>query len=135
MMRLCGAILVILVCGHGAWAKGCTRSLDYLMNDMAGELPLPAKSYQRLYQICVETLGMSNVRDAYILRDGGIAVMPRRSSVIATAETLAAFCRTFPRGTVRFLTPREMRNRRTVGLIVLLSSTSATPCKNLTGGL
>ena len=39
--------------------------------------------------------------------------MPKRNTLVATAETPAQFCERFPRGTARFLTPRAMKRRPT----------------------
>jgi hypothetical protein len=132
MLRL-AATLLILVCLQPAKAASCDKSLDYILNDVTGELPQPGPAYRDLLKTCLQTLSMENVRDAYILRDGGIAVLPKKSSVLATAQTLAEFCRKFPRGTLRFITPGESRHGLTTGLVVLMSSTSAEPCEKIQG--
>ena len=76
---------------------------------------------------------MSNVKDAYILKDGGIAVVPKQDNIPATAATLSQFCDSYPRATLRFLTRKEMQSTRTVGGIVQISSGWATPCKKIKG--
>jgi hypothetical protein len=127
------AILLTVGLVRPAAADNCAKSLDYLMNDLAGELPQGAEAYRNLLQTCVQTLAIDNVQDAYILRDGGIAVIPKQSSVLATAQTLAAFCRRFPRRTLRFITPGERRKGLTTGLVVLMSSTNTEPCSRIVG--
>jgi hypothetical protein len=76
---------------------------------------------------------MENVKDAYVLKDGGIAIIPVRNTVAATAQTLAQFCRRFPKGVARFIAPREERKAFTVGLVVMMSSTGATSCRKING--
>jgi hypothetical protein len=114
-----------------ASAENCTRSRDYILNDLAGALPRPAGSYQALFRTCLETLKFGNVRDAYVLKDGGIAIVPRDDGLIATARTLAQFCRQFPDGTLRFITRRDMQHGLTTGLIVLMSSAGADSCSRI----
>jgi hypothetical protein len=119
--------------GPAAHAESCSRSLDYLMNDI-GELPMPTDTYQNLFKVCQETLTMSNVKDAYVLRDGGIAVVPESNSLIATAMTLSRFCREYPRGQLRFITKGEQRKGLTTGLVVLMASADLDSCRNISGG-
>ena len=133
MMLRMAVILLLMVCVQPAKAASCDNSLDYILNDIAGDLPEPGSAYRDLLKTCLQTLTIENVRDAYILRDGGIAVLPKKSSVLATAQTLAEFCRRFPRGTLRFITPGESRHGLTPGLVVLMSSTSAEPCEKIQG--
>jgi hypothetical protein len=76
---------------------------------------------------------MANVKDAYILKDGGIAVIPKQDTVAATASTLAQFCDAYPKATLRFLTRKELLLTKSVTGIVRISSTSATPCKKIKG--
>jgi hypothetical protein len=76
---------------------------------------------------------MPNVKDAYMLRDGGIAVIPKQDSVPATASTLAQFCDTYPHGVLRFITRREKLAIRSVANVAQMSSTSSTPCKKIKG--
>jgi hypothetical protein len=127
-------VLLCALCLSGpAAAESCGKSREYILDGLAGDLVQPPANYQNLYKTCVETLGLANVKDAYLLRDGGIAVVPKRNTLVATAETLAQFCERFPRSTARFLTPREMKKRPTVGLVVIMSSTGAVSCKTIRG--
>jgi hypothetical protein len=76
---------------------------------------------------------MTNVKDAYILKDGGIAVVPKRDTIAATAATLSQFCEAYPRATLHFLTKRELAQARSLADIVRTSSTSSTPCQQIKG--
>ena len=116
-----------------AAAENCTKSREYILEGLAGDLAGRAAMYRELFKVCIETLTLPNVKDAYVLRDGGIAVVPKRNTVIATAETLAKFCERFPKSTARFMNPREQSRRPTVGLVVLMSSTGSTSCKKIRG--
>jgi hypothetical protein len=133
IMKWLAALLFVVFAGNAAYAESCTRSLDYILNDLAGELPQPGASYQGLLNICLKTLDLNNVKDAYVLKDGGIAVVPKNNSIIATAGTLADFCRKNPRATLRFITPREVRKGLTTGLVVLMTSQDADPCQKILG--
>ena len=62
------------------------------------------------------------------------AIDPQRSGVMATASTLAQFCRRFPRSTARIFTPDEQRQAKTVGLIVLMPALTARSCQSIRGG-
>lgn len=110
-------------------AESCTKSRDYILDGLAGDLPKPPKTYQDLFKTCIETLNLPNVKDASILKDGAIAISTKRNTVLATAETLSQFCRRFPWRTARFLTLREQQMHPTVGLLVMMSSAGATPCQ------
>jgi len=127
------ALLVVLGLAGPAWAESCSKSREYVLEGLAGDLTKRAASYQDLFKICVEALTLVNVKDAYVLKDGAIAILPRSNAVFATAETLAQFCQRFPHGFVRFLTPQEQRKVRTIGYIVLLSATGATACTKIRG--
>ena len=70
------AILLTIVCIDPVLAENCTRSRDYILDGLAGDLPKPPKTYQDLFKACIETLGLPNVKDAYILKDGAIAISP-----------------------------------------------------------
>jgi hypothetical protein len=133
MMRRLAAILLVVVCARAAHAQSCGKSLDYILNDLPGTLPQPAQAYQDLLPICLQALALGNVRDAYILRDGGIAVVPKKFDVLATAETLAAFCRKFPRRILRFITRREARRGLATGVVVLMSSAAGESCEKILG--
>ena len=132
-MRRAVALLLLALFAGPAGAESCGNSLNYILNDLPGGLPRPASDYQALLGACQQALTLSNVRDAYILRDGGIAVLPRNQSIMATAETLAEFCRAFPRNTLRFITRREKRRGLTTGLVVLMSSTHSVSCPTILG--
>jgi len=132
-MRWFAAALVALALTGPAAADGCGKSREYLLEGLAGDLPEPASNYQILFKTCQEAASLANVKDAYLLRDGGIAIIPKDNALTATAETLSQFCERFPKSTARFLTAREQRRQLTIGLIVTLSSTSATSCKKIRG--
>jgi hypothetical protein len=104
-----------------------------LLGSLSGDLLLPPQAYNDLFKICNAAAAMSNVRDAYILRDGGIAVVPKQDSIPATAATLSQFCDTYPRATLRFLTRKEMLLSKSIVNVVQMSSGSATPCKKIKG--
>jgi hypothetical protein len=130
---LAAAVLACSASGALA-ADGCAKSRDYILEGMAGELIRPARIYQDLFKICTQTLALPNVKDAYILKAGLIAIDPRRDTVMATASTLAQFCRRFPHSTARIFTPGEQRQAKTVGLIVLMPALAAKPCRGIRGG-
>jgi hypothetical protein len=133
LMKWLAALLLVFFAGNAAHAESCTRSLDYILNDLVGDLPEPGQAYQGLFRVCLQTLELNNVDDAYVLKDGGIAVLPKDNSLIATASTLSAFCRQNPRATLRFITPREKSKGLTTGLVVLMSSQDADPCQKILG--
>ena len=133
MMRWIAALLAILILSLPARAENCTKSREYLMEGLAGGLPAPPAQYQGLFRVCMQALSLPNVKDAYLLKDGGIAIVPKRDSLIATAGTLARFCEQFPRSRARFITARDQRRATTVGMIVLLSSTGSASCKKIRG--
>ena len=114
-------------------AESCTRSREYILTDNAGELPRQPASYQTLFKVCLDTLMLPNVRDAFILKDGGIAVVPRIDEVGATASTLAQFCTRYPQGTLRFITRGELPMTANIGRAVQISSGGATSCRKITG--
>jgi hypothetical protein len=125
----------VLACGAtGAMADSCGRSRDYILEGMAGGLTRPARTYQNLFKICMETLSLPNVKDAYILKAGLIAIDPRRNTVMATASTLAQFCRRFPHASARIFTPAEQRQPKTVGLVVMMPALTAKSCQSIRGG-
>ncbi len=129
------AIIIFLMLGSAARAESenCRRSREYLLGNLSGDLTLPPQSYNDLFKICSAAAVMSNVRDAYILRDGGIAVVPKQDGIAATAATLAQFCDNYPRATLRFVTRKEMQSTKSIVGIVQLSSGSSTPCKKIKG--
>lgn len=115
--------------------SGCARSRDYILGGMAGALIRPARLYQDLFKICVQTLDMPNVKDAFVLKAGLIAIEPRQNSLMAAASTLTQFCRRFPRGTARVFTPGEQRQMKSIGLTVLMPALSAKPCQSKRGSV
>jgi hypothetical protein len=77
---------------------------------------------------------MTNVRDAFILKDGGVAVIPKQNSITATAATLSEFCRAYPRSILHFLTRGEVAQIKSIANAVAVSSKSSTSCQTITGG-
>jgi hypothetical protein len=124
---------MLLIFASGAHAEGCGDSRDYLLSDLGGELPMPPQAYADLFKECLATASMSNVKAAFILRDGAIAVLPKQNNVAATAATLSQFCDIYPRATLHFLTEKEQRDVASIGLIVRIKSTSSTPCQKIKG--
>jgi phosphatidylinositol alpha-1,6-mannosyltransferase len=116
-----------------ARAESCTRSRDYLLEGNAGSLPGPAEVYRNLFKACLDTSSMSNVKDAFVLRDGGIAAIPKQDTLPATAATLSQFCDAHPRATLRFLSRKDLQQGSTIGRIVTISSTGSTSCPQIKG--
>lgn len=127
---------VLLACSAtGAVADdSCARSRDYILEGLAGDLTRPARTYQNLFKVCMETLSLPNVKDAYVLKAGLIAIDPRRNTVMATAATLAQFCRRFPQASARIFTPAEQRQAKTIGLVVMMPALTAKSCQAIRGG-
>lgn len=135
-MRRIAATAILLMLATGAAhadADNCRRSREYLLGSLGGDLKLPPQSYNDLFKICLAASNMTNVKDAYILRDGGIAVIPKQDTIPATAATLSQFCDAYPGGTLRFLSSKEVLTIKSVVNVVQLSSSSATPCKKIKG--
>lgn len=126
------ATLVLLASGI-AHAESCSRSVEYILSGSAGDLPQPPMAYRNLLRVCTQTLELSNVKDAYVLKDGGIAVVPKDYSVTATAQTLARFCEAHPRQTLRILGRKDTRQGLTTGLVVSLSSGGFDSCPKIRG--
>ncbi|MGC1464563.1 MAG: hypothetical protein WA792_02415 [Pseudolabrys sp.] len=127
-------VLAGVLCFAGtAAAEDCTKSRDYILDGLAGDLLSPPARYRDLFQTCLGALKLANVKDAYVLRDGGIGVIAKRDTLTATAQTLADFCERFPKETLRFITRREQRQALTVGRAVMMTSTTATSCKKIRG--
>ncbi len=135
MIRLVTIVALLMLATNAARAESenCRRSREYLLGSPGGDLTLPPQAYNDLFKICSATASMSNVKDAYILRDGGIAVVPKQDSIPATAATLSQFCDNYPRATLRFLTRKEMQSIKSIVGIVQMSSGSSTPCKKIKG--
>jgi hypothetical protein len=92
MQRLPLIALFLALAVNHAHAENCGRSREYLLGNLGGDLALPPKAYEDLFKTCMAAAAMANVKDAYILRDGGIGVIPKHDSVAATAATLSQFC-------------------------------------------
>lgn len=135
MKYLAATVILVSLGASTAHAESCSKSRDYLLGSLGGDLLLPPEGYQSLFKMCIATTSISNVKDAYILRDGGIAVIPKQDSIAATAATLSAFCDVYPAGTLRFLTRRDLATTPTVSRIIQMSSTASTPCKKIKGNL
>ena len=116
-----------------ARADNCGKSRDYLFANLSGDLTLPPKAYEDLFRVCMAAAAMSNVRDAYILKDGGIAVIAKQDSVAATAATLSQFCDDYPKATLHFLTRKELLDINSITSVVKISSTSSTSCQKIKG--
>jgi hypothetical protein len=127
------AAVILPLAVHGARAENCGRSREYLLSDLGGDLALPPKAYDDLFKVCMATATMANVKDAYILKDGGIAVIPKQDSLAATAGTLSQFCDVYPRATLHFLTRKELLDVRSIASVIKISSTSSTSCQKIKG--
>jgi hypothetical protein len=128
------AVFLALACGAArAENDNCRKSREYLLGSLGGDATMPPQAYNDLFKICLAAAAMPNVKDAYILKDGGIAVVAKQDSVPATAATLSRFCEAYPHGVLRFLTRKEMLIAKSVVSIVRMSSTSSTPCKKIKG--
>ena len=125
------AVLLAVAAGS-AQADNCGKSRDYLFGNL-GDLALPPKAYEDLFKVCMAAAAMSNVRDAYILKDGGIAVIAKQDNVAATAATLSRFCDAYPKATFHFLPRKELQQLKSIANIVKISSTSSTSCQKIKG--
>ena len=126
------AALLATTNGHAA-ADSCERSRDALLGGLAGELPQPPQSYKQLFSTCLAVTDMANIKEAYVLKDGGIGVVSRNESVGATATALSEFCRRFPRATFRFISQAEQARSATIVRIVGIASGSSTSCRRIRG--
>ena len=131
MQRLALIAVFIALAVNTARAENCGRSREYLLG--SGDLALPPKAYDDLFKTCLATAAMANVKDAYILKDGGIAVIPKQDSVAATAATLSQFCGAYPKATLHFLTHKELLQIKSIVNVVKMSSTSSTSCQKIKG--
>ena len=128
------AMLLALASGVAhADSENCRKGREYLLGTPGGDRSLAPQAYNDLFKICIAASAMPNVKEAYMLRDGGIAVVPKQDSVSATASTLAQFCDAYPRGVLRFITRKEKLAIRSVANVAQMSSTSSTPCKKIKG--
>ena len=133
MKRLALIAFLLALAANNARAENCGRSREYLLGNLSGELALPPKAYDDLFRTCMAAATMANVKDAYILRDGGIAVIPKQDNVAATAATLSQFCDSYPKSTLHFLTRKEMLQVKSIVDVIRISSTSSTPCQKIKG--
>lgn len=122
-----GTILMIglgcTVLAGTARADSCAKSRDYILEN-AADLPQKPQAYQELFKNCLETLQLSNVKDAFILQVGAIAIIPRNDSVSATASTLAQFCTRFPKGNLHFIGRKVQPQAASISRAVRLSTQS-----------
>ena len=125
--------VLLAISAHPARAESCSKSREYILNNAAGDLALPPKAYEDSFKRCLATATMSNVKDAYVLKDGGIGAIPKQDTVSATAGTLSRFCDAYPRATLHFLTRRELVQAKSIPSIVRISSTSSTSCQKIKG--
>jgi len=134
-MKWVAVFLLVVGLANPVSAESCSKSREYILDGLAGDLAQSAGNYRELFKVCMQALAISNVKDAYVLKDGGIAIAARSNTLAATAQTLAQFCQQSPKSVARFLTPREQRNSPTVGVVVMMSSRGATSCKEISGVL
>lgn len=132
-MRIALIAIFLALAAGSARADNCGKSRDYLFANLNGDLTLPPKAYEDLFKICMAAAAMSNVKDAYILKDGGIAVIAKQDSVAATAATLSQFCDDYPKATLHFLTRKELLQIKSVMSVVKIPSTSSTSCQKIKG--
>ena len=130
---LLAACILPALCGTANAGESCVRSRDYLLGGLAGELPQAPQSYKQLFSICTAASDLSNVKDAFILKDGGIGVVAKNDGIAATAMTLSDFCQRFPRATLRFISAKDLARAKTIAQTVTLSSGSAASCRKIQG--
>jgi hypothetical protein len=133
MKRIMLITVFLALAAGSARADNCGRSRDYLFANLGGDLTLPPRAYEDLFKVCMAAAAMSNIKDAYILKDGGIAVIAKQDTVAATAATLSQFCDTYPRSTLHFLTPKELLQIKSIPSVVKIRSTSSTSCQKIKG--
>jgi hypothetical protein len=131
-MRIAPIAFFLILAAGSAQADNCGKSRDYLFGNLS-DLTLSPKAYEDLFKVCVAAAAMSNVRDAYILKDGGIAVIAKQDSVAATAATLSRFCDAYPKATLHFLTRKELQQIKSITSVVKISSGSSTSCQKIKG--
>jgi len=89
MRKLLFACVVLCIGYQSALAAdGCMKSREYLLGGMAGDLVMPVAAYANLFKICSAAVVMPNVKNAYILKDGGIAVTPKQGDAQLFFELL-----------------------------------------------
>jgi hypothetical protein len=123
MKRLALITVFLALAANSAQAENCGRSREYLLGNLAADLTLPPRAYEDLFKICLATAAMANVKDAFILKDGAIAVIAKQDSVAATAATLSQFCDAYPKATLHFLTRKELLQVKSIANVMKISST------------
>ncbi len=132
-MRALAIALVLVAVSTAAQASSCNKSREYLLGGLAGELQMTPQTYDGLFKVCEATATMQSVQDAFILKDGGIGVIPKQDTIPATAATLSRFCDANPRATLRFISKKDLLRAKSTSQIVGLSSTGVTSCKKIKG--
>lgn len=125
------AVLGFMICAGAAHADSCAKTRDYIL--ASADLPQRPQIYRDLFKMCVEALTFSNVKDAFLLKAGALAVVPKIDSVAATASTLSQFCTRFPRGTLHFVDRQELREAASTAQAVRISPGASTPCEKIVG--
>jgi hypothetical protein len=133
MKKIMSIVLLLAFATGTAHAENCGKSREYLLGGLAGDLTMPPLAYEDLFKTCMATSAMANIKDAYVLKDGGIAVSPKQDSISATGATLSQFCDRYPRATLRFLTRKELQMTTSISGIIRMSSHSATSCRKIKG--
>jgi sulfur relay (sulfurtransferase) DsrF/TusC family protein len=133
MKRLALIAVFLALAANSAQAENCGRSREYLLGNLAGDLTLPPRAYEDSLKICLATAAMANVKDAFILKDGAIAVIAKQDSVAATAATLSQFCDAYPKATLHFLTRKELLQVKSIANVMKISATSSTSCQKIKG--
>ncbi|MDB5610957.1 MAG: hypothetical protein JWP25_7857 [Bradyrhizobium sp.] len=133
MKQLALIAVLLALAATPARAENCGKSREYLLENLGGDLTLSPQAYDNLFKICMATAAMSNVKDAYILKDGGIAVIAKQDTVAATAATLSQFCEAYPKATLHFLTRKELLQVKSIVNVVKMSSTSSASCPKIKG--
>jgi len=126
-------VLALIGTAGVAQAESCTKSRDAILAG-ASDLPQKPQVYQGLLRDCLDTMMLPNVQDAFILKAGAIAVLPRRDTVSATAVTLAQFCGRFPHGSLHFVGQKERVRVANIARAVEWSSPHSTSCDRIRGG-
>lgn len=116
-----------------ACAESCGKSRDYILSNAAGDLPKKPQVYQELFKLCVDTLQLPNVKDAFVLKAGAIGVIPKIDGMAATAGTLMQFCSRHRTATLRFVTRREVPDVANIVRAIELPIANATSCRRITG--
>jgi hypothetical protein len=126
--------LFLAMAAESAQAESCSGTRQFLLNDIEGTMSRPSQAYEDMFKRCMAAIAMPNVKDAFILADGGIAVIPKQDSIAATAATLSEFCNAYPRATLHFMTRSETQQINSIASAVKISSRSSTTCQTIKGG-